>query len=670
MTVDSVNDDYQVTRLDMANAIRILSIDAVQAANSGHPGMPMGMADIAVTLWMDHLKHNPINSCWPDRDRFILSNGHGSMLLYALLHLTGYALSLDDLKKFRQAFSDTPGHPEHPLTDGVETTTGPLGQGFANAVGMALGEKISAAHFNRPGYDIVDHFTYVFMGDGCLMEGVSHEAASFAGTHRLGKLIVIYDDNNISIDGEVTGWFTENVPRRFDAYGWHVVTGVDGHNVEEIDAALHTARSETGRPSLICCKTVIGWGSPNKAGTAAAHGAPLGEEEVALTREQLGWHHPPFDIPKAIRQAFDSRRKGEGLESLWDEKFDRYQSQYPALAAEFNRRNTGNLPDDWSTYCVDRINSASTAAVATRESSKVALDTYAKKLPELIGGSADLTGSNLTFWEGAVPVTGESGHGNYLHFGAREFAMSAIVNGLALGGLFIPFGATFLMFSEYARNAIRLSALMKIRSIFVYTHDSIGLGEDGPTHQAVEQAATLRLIPEMSVWRPCDTQETMVAWQMAIERDDGPTCLLFSRQKVKQQSRDKIQVDNIQKGGYILRDSVGAPQVIIIATGTEVELAMDAAQQLPDSVRVVSMPSVDQFERQSQAYREEVLPPTVMRRVVIEAGVPDLWERYAGFQGVVLGVDEFACSGPAERLYAYFGLTVDNIVKQVTTMLE
>ena len=661
------------TRLEMANAVRALSMDAVQAANSGHPGMPMGMADIAVALWLDHLKHNPDDTNWFDRDRFILSNGHGSMLIYSMLHLTGYDLPIEELKNFRQLHSKTAGHPEYGITPGVETTTGPLGQGFANAVGIALAEKVLGAQFNRPDHDIVDHYTYVFLGDGCLMEGISHEAASFAGTHRLEKLIAFYDDNNISIDGEVAGWFTEDTPRRFAAYGWHVVENVDGHNPDEIDAAIHTARSEKGRPSLICCKTVIGWGAPNKQGTAGAHGAPLGDAEIALTRERLGWEHHPFHIPDSIRSAFDCRSRGATAQSQWNEKLTRYKDDYPELAEEFVRRSAGHLPDDWPEFSRDKISHAPDKAVATRQSSKVALDTYGPYLPEIIGGSADLTGSNLTLWDGSKPIDVENADGRYIYFGVREFGMSAIVNGMALHGGFIPYGATFLMFSEYARNAIRMAALMGIRSIFVYTHDSIGLGEDGPTHQAVEQAATLRLIPNMSVWRPCDTQESMVAWKAAIERVSGPTCLLFSRQGVVQHQRTAAQVADIAKGGYVLSDCADDPEAVIIATGTEVELATGAAKRLAASgvsIRVVSMPSVDAFEAQSQQYQEAVLPPQVSRRVVVEAGVTPLWAKYAGPGGVVLGVDRFGESAPGKDLYEFFGLTVDAVESAVRGLLK
>lgn len=661
------------TRHEMANAVRALSMDAVQAANSGHPGMPMGMADIAVSLWMDHLRHNPKNPGWFNRDRFVLSNGHGSMLLYAMLHLTGYDLPIEEIKNFRQLHSKTAGHPEYGITPGVETTTGPLGQGFANAVGLALAEKVLAARFNRPGQEIIDHFTYVFLGDGCLMEGISHEAASFSGTHQLAKLIAFYDDNNVSIDGEVSGWFTEDTPQRFAAYGWHVVENVDGHNPEEIEAAIHTARSETGRPSLICCKTIIGWGAPNKQGTAGAHGAPLGDAEVALARERMDWPHPPFHVPENLRSEFNCHARGAAEEASWNTRFENYAVEYPELAAELARRIAGRLPQDWSSFSAASVIAAPNKAIATRQSSKVALDSFGPKLPELIGGSADLTGSNLTLWAGSSPIDEQRADGSYIYFGVREFGMSAIVNGLALHGGFIPYGATFLMFSEYARNAIRMASLMGIRSIFVYTHDSIGLGEDGPTHQAVEQTSTLRLIPNMSVWRPCDTQESLVAWKAAIERADGPTSLLFSRQGVAQHERNPQQVDDIAKGGYVLSDCKGEPEAIIIATGTEVELATGAAQRLTQSgraIRVVSMPSVDVFEAQSQQYQDLVLPPQVSRRVIVEAGVTPLWAKYAGTNGMVLGVDRFGESAPGKVLYEFFGLTVDGVERAVRNLLD
>ena len=668
----SVEEDMQMRR-ELANAIRALAMDAVQIAKSGHPGMPMGMADIAQVLWCDYLRHNPQNPNWSNRDRFVLSNGHGSMLIYALLHLTGYDLDLNEIKRFRQLGSKTPGHPEYALTPGVEVTTGPLGQGLANAVGMALAEKVLAAQFNRDGYEIVGHHTYVFTGDGCLMEGISHEAASFAGTQELGKLIVIYDDNNISIDGEVSGWFTENTPQRFESYGWHVIPNIDGHNPAEVAAAINEARDNKNKPSLICARTVIGWGAPNKQGKASAHGAPLGEDEIALARQQIGWRYPPFHIPDHIYTEFDCKQRGAKLERDWNELFKEYELAYPDLAKEYQRRMAGELPENWKSVTENTFASVSDKPLATRQSSKVALDAFGPVLPEIIGGSADLTGSNLTLWDGAKVIDRSSSVGSYIYFGVREFGMSAIVNGLALHGGFIPYGATFLVFSEYARNAIRMSALMGVQSIFVYTHDSIGLGEDGPTHQAVEQVATLRLIPKMSVWRPCDTQESLVAWVEAIERRNGPTCLLFSRQGVSQHKRTNQQIKDIRKGGYILRDCEDLPQAIIIATGTEVQLAIGAASRLAEKdvhVRVVSMPSVDRFEAQSQQYKEAVLPPLVPKRVVVEAGVCAYWAKYAGTDGRILGVDSFGESAPAKDVYNYFNLTESAIEKTVLELLE
>ncbi len=659
------------TRLQKANAIRALAMDAVQAARSGHPGMPMGMADIAEVLWADFLKHNPKNPNWCDRDRFVLSNGHGSMLIYALLHLSGYDLSIDEIKRFRQLHSKTPGHPEYGYTPGVETTTGPLGQGIANAVGFALAERVLASRFNRPSHEIVDHHTYVFAGDGCLMEGISHEAASLAGTLKLGKLIVIYDDNDISIDGEVSGWFTDNTPERFSAYGWHVVDNVDGHNPDAVGNAIHAAINETARPSIVCCKTVIGWGAPNKQATASAHGAPLGDDEVALTREKLGWNSPPFEIPQEVYAAFDGTSAGSKSEREWTERFARYENQYPQLASEFKRQTTNQLPDNWQEQCRNAIENAPVKAMATRQSSKAALEAIAPILPEILGGSADLTGSNLTYWSGSKTITGDDYCGNYVFFGVREFAMTAIVNGLALHGGVIPYAATFLMFSEYARNAVRMAALMRIRSIFVYTHDSIGLGEDGPTHQAVEQAATLRLIPNMSVWRPCDTAETLIAWKAAIERNDGPTCLLLSRQAAAQQTRTSEQVREISRGGYVLLDCEH-PQAVIIATGTEVDLAVSAADKLKAQnieARVVSMPSVDVFEVQNAHYRNSVIPPQIACRVVVEAGVTALWAKYAGASGTVIGIDRFGESAPADDVYKHFNITDDAVVQAVVNQL-
>ena len=674
MNDEPSTDKHSPTRREKANAIRALSMDAVQLANSGHPGMPMGMADIAEVLWCDFLKHNPENPNWCDRDRFVLSNGHGSMLLYALLHLTGYDLPMEEIRNFRQLHSRTPGHPEYRLTPGVETTTGPLAQGLSNSVGMALAEKVLAAQFNRSSHKIVDHFTYVFVGDGCLMEGVSHEAASLAGTLRLSKLIVLYDDNNISIDGGVAGWFSDDTPQRFRAYGWHVIEAVDGHDPEQVASAIEVARAESQKPSMICCKTVIGWGSPNKKATAQAHGAPLGEDEIAKARQVLGWHYSPFEIPDSFYTAFDCVDKGRQQEAKWKENFESYRAEYPDMAAEFVRRINGQLPGNWeeTTQAAIVELSQSPAEVATRKSSQIALDTFGPELPEIIGGSADLTGSNLTYWKGSKAITSTDASGNYIYFGVREFGMTCAASGLALHGGFIPYSATFLMFSEYARNAVRMATLMGIQSILVYTHDSIGLGEDGPTHQAVEQAATLRLIPNMSVWRPCDTVETAVAWKAAIERRDGPTSLLLSRQNVPQQSRTSTQLNAIQCGGYVLVDCDN-PQVLLIATGSEVGLAVNAAIALNHrgfSVRVVSMPSVDVFEKQSAEYQESVLPPTIHKRVVVEAGVTALWAKYAGPEGRVLGVDTFGESAPGAALYKHFHLTTEAVEKVVGELLE
>jgi len=659
------------TRTDLANAIRALSMDAIQRANSGHPGMPLGMADIAEVLWNDFLRHNPANPHWPNRDRFVLSNGHGSMLLYSVLHLTGYNLTIEDLKNFRQLHSKTPGHPEYGYTPGVETTTGPLGQGIANAVGMAIAEKVLAARFNRPGLPIIDHYTYVFLGDGCMMEGISHEVCSLAGTLGLGKLIAIYDDNNISIDGEVDGWFTDDTPKRFEAYGWHVIRDVDGHDPAAVAAAIAAAREEKDRPSLVCCKTIIGYGSPNKQGKESCHGAPLGEEEIALVRETIGWPHPPFVVPDEIYAGWDARTKGAAWEEEWQALLQEYRRQYPELAAELERRLAGELPTDFAEQAGAFIAAvaAEGPSIASRKASQKALNGYGPLLPELIGGSADLAGSNLTIWSGSRSVKDEA-DGNYIYFGVREFGMAAIVNGLALHGGFIPYGATFLIFSEYARNALRMAALMKIRSIFVFTHDSIGLGEDGPTHQAVEQTATLRLIPNMSVWRPCDAVESAVAWKYAIERQDGPTCLLFSRQTLPHQQRDNLA--DIERGGYILRDGDGEPEAILIATGSEVALAVAAAEELGRrgrTVRVVSMPSVDVFEAQPEEYRKRVLPPSVRCRVVIEAGSTALWYKYAGDGGAVIGLDRFGESAPGNVLFEYFGFTCERVVQTVESLL-
>lgn len=662
------------SRRDLANAIRALSMDAVQKANSGHPGAPMGMADIAEVLWNDFMRHNPANPKWPNRDRFVLSNGHGSMLIYSLLHLTGYAVSMDDIRQFRQLHSKTPGHPEYGYTPGVETTTGPLGQGITNAVGMAIAEKVLAGQFNRPGYKIVDHYTYVFLGDGCMMEGISHEACSLAGTLGLGKLIAFYDDNGISIDGHVEGWFTDDTPKRFEAYGWHVVRDVDGHNAEAILKAIHEARSVNDKPSLICCKTVIGYGAPNLCGSHDCHGAPLGNDEVAAARENLGWKHEPFVIPDEIYQGWDARAKGAQWEAEWNEKFAAYKKEYPELAAEFERRMRGELPGGWEQKAVEYINAVNEKAenIATRKASQNAIDGYAPLLPEIIGGSADLAGSNLTLWKGAKGISNTISDGNYIYYGVREFGMSAIMNGIALHGGFIPYGGTFLVFSDYARNALRMSALMKQRVIYVFTHDSIGLGEDGPTHQPIEHVASLRIIPNMSVWRPADAVETAVAWKAAIERKDGPTSLILSRQNLKHQPRDAATLANIAKGGYVLKDCEGVPQAILIATGSEVALAVDAAAALAEKgirVRVVSMPSTDTFDAQDAAYRESVLPSAVTARVAVEAGVPDCWAKYVGYKGRVIGISRFGESAPAGVLFKEFGFTVDNVVKAVEEVL-
>jgi transketolase len=659
-------------RKDLANAIRALSMDAVQKANSGHPGAPMGMADIAEVLWNDNLKHNPGNPKWSDRDRFVLSNGHGSMLIYSLLHLTGYDLSIEDLKQFRQLHSKTPGHPEYGYAPGVETTTGPLGQGITNAVGMAIAERALAAEFNRDGHEIVDHHTYVFMGDGCLMEGISHEACSLAGTLGLGKLIAFWDDNGISIDGHVEGWFTDDTPGRFESYGWHVVAGVDGHDPAAIQKAIDAAKAETGKPSLICCKTTIGFGSPNKAGSHSCHGAPLGEEEVALTRKELGWDHEPFVIPGDIQAGWDAKARGASAEKAWDDKFAAYAAAYPEMAADYQRRMAGDLPSDWASKSAEFVaaTDAKGESLATRQASLKAIEGYAPLLPEIFGGSADLGCSNLTEWSGYKPMRANKPDSNYVNYGVREFGMSAIMNGLALHGGFIPFGATFLMFSEYARNALRMAALMKIQSIFVFTHDSIGLGEDGPTHQAIEQIPTLRMIPGMSVWRPCDTVESAVCWKDAIERRDGPSCLIFSRQGLPHQTRSSEQIANISKGGYILKDCDGTPEAIIIATGSEVALAMGAAEELAGrKIRVVSMPSTTVFDAQDEAYRESVLPSGVTARVAVEAAVTDGWYKYVGMNGKVIGINRFGESAPAGLLFKEFGFTVENVVKAVNSVI-
>ncbi|MEN8204572.1 MAG: transketolase [Pseudomonadota bacterium] len=658
-------------RKDLANAIRALSMDAVQKANSGHPGAPMGMADIAEVLWNDHLQHNPGNPDWSDRDRFVLSNGHGSMLIYSLLHLTGYDLSIDDLKNFRQLHSKTPGHPEYGYAPGVETTTGPLGQGITNAVGMAIAERSLAAEFNRDGHDIVDHNTFVFLGDGCLMEGISHEACSLAGTLGLGKLIAFWDDNGISIDGHVEGWFTDDTPKRFEAYGWHVIDAVDGHDPAALEKAIVEAKEVTDKPTMICCKTTIGYGSPNKAGTHGCHGAPLGDDEVALTRKELGWEPEPFAVPQDIYDGWDAKNKGLRAEAEWNDKFAGYKANYPELAAEYERRMAGELPADWTDNAAAFVKSVNDKAesLATRQASLKSIEGYAPLLPEIFGGSADLGCSNLTEWSGYKPMRADTPDSNYVNYGVREFGMSAIMNGVALHGGFIPFGATFLMFSEYARNALRMAALMKVQSIFVYTHDSIGLGEDGPTHQAIEQIPTLRMIPGMAVWRPCDTVESAVAWQAAIEKQDGPSCLIFSRQGLPHQERSAEQIANIRKGGYILKDCDGTPDVIIIATGSEVALAMGAAEKLADKkVRVVSMPSTNVFDAQDEDYRETVLPGNVTARVAVEAAVTEGWYKYVGLNGAVVGIDRFGESAPAGQLFELFGFTVDNVVKAVNSV--
>ena len=661
------------SRKELANAIRALSMDAVQKANSGHPGAPMGMADIAEVLWRDYLKHNPTNPKWADRDRFILSNGHGSMLLYSLLHLSGYDLSIDDLKNFRQLHSRTPGHPEYGYAPGVETTTGPLGQGITNGVGMALAEKILAAQFNRPGHDVVDHYTYVFMGDGCMMEGISHEACSLAGTLKLGKLVAFWDDNGISIDGHVEGWFTDDTAARFESYGWHVVRSVDGHDAEAIKAAIDAARAVTDKPTLICCKTVIGFGSPNKSGSHDCHGSPLGAAEIAATREFLGWNHGPFEIPADIYEQWDAKTDGHVVEREWNERLAAYRAAYPELAAEFERRMAGDLPANWAADSAKFIADlqANPAKIATRKASQNALDAFGALLPELLGGSADLAPSNLTIHKSSKSITPSDASGNYMHYGVREFGMSAIMNGAALHGGLIPYGATFLMFMEYARNAVRMAALMKQRSIFVYTHDSIGLGEDGPTHQPVEQIASLRLTPNMSTWRPCDQVESAVAWKYAIERTDGPTALIFSRQNLAQMDRTAQQLADVAKGGYVLKDAAGTPDLILIATGSEVELAMAAATELEGKgrkVRVVSIPATDVFDAQSSDYKESVLPAAVTRRVAVEAGIADYWYKYVGLNGKIVGMHTFGESAPAELLFQEFGFTVENVVAQAESL--
>jgi len=659
----------------LANAIRFLSMDAVQKAKSGHPGAPMGMADIAEVLWRGFMKHNPTNPKWADRDRFILSNGHGSMLIYSLLHLTGYDLSIEDLKNFRQLHSKTPGHPEYGYAPGVETTTGPLGQGITNAVGMAIAEKTLAAQFNREGHEIVDHHTYVFLGDGCLMEGVSHEACSLAGTLGLGKLIAFYDDNNISIDGHVDGWFTDNTKGRFEAYGWQVIDHVDGHNPEQIAAAVKLAQAETSKPSLIICKTIIGYGSPNKSASHDCHGAPLGDEEIALTRKALNWDYAPFEIPADIYAAWDAKAKGAAAEKAWNDKFAAYEKAYPELAKEFKRRVAGELPANWaqeSQAFIEKLQ-ANPVSIASRKASQNAIETYAHILPELLGGSADLAGSNLTLWSGSKPIRAiENVDGNYINYGVREFGMSAIMNGIALHGGFIPYGATFLMFYEYAHNAVRMAALMKQRSLFVYTHDSIGLGEDGPTHQPVEQTSALRLIPNLETWRPADQVESAIAWQQAVERQDGPSALIFTRQNLPQLDRTSEQLANVARGAYVVKDSAGTPDLIFIATGSEVELALKAAEVLTaegKNVRVVSMPCTNRFDKQDAAYRESVLPAAVTKRVAVEAQIADFWYKYVGLEGRVVGMSSFGESAPAGELFKLFGFTVENVVAKAKEIL-
>jgi transketolase len=674
MNTAGVKATLGVDRRTKANAIRALSMDAVQKAKSGHPGMPMGMADIAEALWSDYLRHNPANPKWADRDRFILSNGHGSMLHYSLLHLAGYDLPIEELKNFRQLHSRTPGHPEYGYAPGIETTTGPLGQGITNGVGMALAEKVLAAQFNRDGHTVVDHHTYVFLGDGCLMEGISHEACSLAGTLGLGKLVTFWDDNGISIDGKVQGWFTDDTPARFRAYGWQVIEGVDGHDPQAIARAIDEAHADSERPSLICCRTVIGWGSPNKQGKESCHGAPLGDEEIALTREAMGWMHAPFEVPEDVRAAWDATAQGGAREKDWQQRFEAYRADHPQLAAEFERRMAGDLPVDWPEEVEVFVASvdADAKTVATRKASQLALEGFGPMLSELIGGSADLAGSNLTLWSGSKSISKEDAAGNYLYFGVREFGMAALCNGIALHGGLIPYSATFLVFADYARNALRMAALMKIRQVFVFTHDSIGLGEDGPTHQPVEHVASLRLIPNMSVWRPCDAVETAVAWRSALERDSGPTSLALSRQNLPHQARDAGQIVNIARGGYVLADCEGTPEAIIIATGSEVALAMDAAGALSEKgrhVRVVSMPSTDVFDTQDGAYCEAVLPAAVSARVAVEAGVTSCWLKYVGLDGAVVGIDSFGESAPAEVAFEHFGFTVDNIVASVESIL-
>ena len=662
------------SRRERANAIRALSMDAVQKANSGHPGAPMGMADIAEVLWRDYLKHNPSNPSFADRDRFVLSNGHGSMLIYSLLHLTGYDLSIDDLKNFRQLHSRTPGHPELGYTPGVETTTGPLGQGLANAVGFALAEKVMGAQFNRPGHNIVDHHTYVFLGDGCMMEGISHEVGSLAGTLGLSKLIAFYDDNGISIDGEVEGWFIDDTPKRFEAYNWQVIRNVDGHDPEEIKTAIETAR-KSDKPTLICCKTTIGFGSPNKQGKEDCHGAPLGNDEIALTRKALNWNHGPFEIPADIYAEWDAKEVGAAVESEWDKRFAAYAAEFPELAAELSRRLSGKLPADFDAKANAYIAevAAKGETIASRKASQNALNAFGPLLPELLGGSADLAGSNLTLWKGCKGVSAEDASGNYVYYGVREFGMSAIMNGVALHGGLVPYGATFLMFMEYARNAIRMSALMKQRVIYVFTHDSIGLGEDGPTHQPIEQLTSLRTTPNLDTWRPADAVESAAAWKYALERNDGPSALIFSRQNLNHQTRDAGQIADINRGGYVLKDCAGEPELILISAGSEVGLAVQAWEKLTEQgrkVRVVSMPCTSVYEAQDAGYKQSVLPLQVSARIAIEASHADYWYKYVGLEGRVIGMTTYGESAPAPALFEEFGFTLENILGKADELLE
>ncbi len=663
-----------LSRRHLANAIRALSMDAVQKANSGHPGMPMGMADIAEVLWNDFLCHNPVDPKWVNRDRFVVSNGHGSMLLYSLLHLSGYDLSIDELRNFRQLHSKTPGHPEYGMTPGIETTTGPLGQGLANAVGMAMGEKHMASQFNRSGHEIIDHYTYVFCGDGCLMEGISHEACSLAGTQKLGKLILFWDDNSISIDGKVEGWFTDDTPKRFESYGWQVIRDVDGHDSASIKQAISDAREDHDKPTLICCKTVIGFGAPNAAGSHTCHGAPLGDEEIAKAKTQLDWHHGPFELPTDVMDGWNARTQGEQAQVQWEVGFAAYQTAHPELALEFQRRTSQGLPEGWQQHAESYIRQCheNGSDMATRKASQHCLNAYASQLPEMVGGSADLTGSNLTNWKGSEAMTGDHPGGNYLHYGVREFAMSAVMNGLALYGSFIPYGGTFLVFADYARNAVRMAALMQQQVVFVYSHDSIGLGEDGPTHQAIEHAAMLRLTPNMSVWRPADDVETAVAWRCAIERRQGPTSLLLSRQTLPHLTRNEQQLQAVERGGYTIFEGDGKPDLIFIATGSEVHLAVDAARVLAKDgycIRVVSMPCTDTFDSQEAEYRESILPAHVTKRISVEAGAKDYWYKYVGLEGKIIGMDRFGESAPGNELFTFFGFTTENLVKEALLLL-